>query len=568
MPDGSKAWTSFFKDKQLPAIPTVGKQALQLLKSGDYTYKDLAYLINRDPVLSFHILSAANETKSAEQPLSKSVDHAISMIGLDALRTVIAKVPYFKPDATNIRHFYYLRALSTSLMAGYLAKAISQYRPTFNTDTLFWTTLFCGAPTWYLWRFATPEMRLVRYAVRSNGKGQEQAETEILGCTVRDIGIEFCKHLPLPELTQQCFKLENTPSARALVNIARASRQKETPAVPEDRALNHLMGSPTFVPLLCNLLAQQATHDWYSRATLRYLKILSVYLHLSLDRTISIVHQAAATVSQAHPIPGVMAPAAKLMLPPREYINVNSFADVTVASLIAKAQNAESIQQNRKALQKELPQKELIREEPQKEPQAVPDATVGNTVKQPPIETLDAQNTPPSKTPQADKSTDVVISNPETQDQGNIEQGVEIETGRKANYTLFKQLIHSLSKQPEEFADLHEIMNAAVQGISYGLGLARTTVALVNTKHTRLKAYYTAGTRKNKELGTFQIDLTKPNLFHRLIQSPASIWIKPDTNRSTWALIPPEFKKTAGVQEFFLMSVFVGDKPVAVFYAD
>lgn len=33
-------------------------------------------------------------------------------------------------------------------------------------------------------------------------------------------------------------------------------------------------------------------------------------------------------------------------------------------------------------------------------------------------------------------------------------------------------------------------------------------------------------------------------------------------------MIPPEFKVASGAKEFFLMSIFVNQKPVAVFYAD
>ncbi len=139
---------------------------------------------------------------------------------------------------------------------------------------------------------------------------------------------------------------------------------------------------------------------------------------------------------------------------------------------------------------------------------------------------------------------------------------------RKRNLTLFNTLLSTLNEKPKDFADAHELLNAAVLGIGYGLGLKRCTVALVNTKITRLKAYYSAGTMQHRELAGFQINLTESSLFRGLLDAPASVWLKPTTKQQIWAMIPDEFKRISGVKEFFLMSVFVAKKPVAVVYCD
>ncbi|MCP5207570.1 MAG: HDOD domain-containing protein [Hahellaceae bacterium] len=551
IPEDAAGWTAFLNAKQLPATPQTGTLVLSLLRQKDAPYQKLAAAINQDPILSFYVMAATNENAAGNTSRSNSLDHAISMIGVQRLEKITAKASYFKPDPSNIRHFYYLRALSTSHYAAALMEELAKHKSHLNPESSYWASLFYGTPWWYLWRFATPEMRLIRYAVRSNGKSQEHAEKEVLGCTIREIGIALSKKLALPPLTLECYKLDKALSARQIVSLSRLAHPTGAPDLVEDKTLRHLLQSPSFSITLCNMLAQQSTHDWYSSATLRCQKVLSVLLGWPLHKTVAMTHQVAASMSRAHPYVGVMSPAAKLMLPPREYIRVNSFADNLINQLIQTSPKALNQLGDAKPTSKPVEVAAAIKanaDKPAMTETALPAAE--KSISTPPTETVPVKAAPVSPT----KTT----AKPEAPSESN----------RKLNLTLFKQLTDSLVNQPEQFSDLHEIMNAAVQGITYGLGLKRSTVALANTKLTRLKAYYTVGTRQFPELGNFQIDLTKPSLFSRLMEKQAGIWVGSTTQRSTWNMIPAEFKRISGASEFFLMSVFVLQKPVAVFYAD
>ncbi|PID42586.1 MAG: hypothetical protein CSB48_09285 [Proteobacteria bacterium] len=533
MPTDTAGWHKYLAANSLPATPGVGKSVLWLLKCGTPSYNTLAKLISTDPVLSYHLIAHANrlaeamgETAQSNPRNSASLNHAISMMGVNHVRQVVSKLPYFKPDPTNIRHFCYLRALNTSLLSAFLAKEISKTRSALNEDALFWGALYSGTPQWFLWRFATPEMRLVRYAVKNNNQSQEEAEMEILGCTSEAISRSLIKTLAVPDLSKQALAGDTAPDETRFNSIACLARDDMPPNDTDDRHIHHLMNQPVFVLKLCHRLANSAAQDWYSATTHHYQQVLAVFMRLPTPKAIAMTHRVAAAMSRAYHYPGVMTPAAKLFLPGREYIEFNSFDDEIIDSLLARSEKCAEQKSKPARKGKQDSGKELSGETP-------------------------ATTHPANETESA-----------------TLEKAQTHLTGRKRNQAMFDTLVCSMNERPEEFADIHSIMDSAVQGLVDGLGMQRCTAALVNTRVTRLKAYYTRGTDDYEELGSFQIDLTRPSLFRRLLDAPASIWVKPESRPQVWDMIPDEFKRISGAGEFFLMSVFVEKKPVAVFYCD
>ena len=125
-----------------------------------------------------------------------------------------------------------------------------------------------------------------------------------------------------------------------------------------------------------------------------------------------------------------------------------------------------------------------------------------------------------------------------------------------------------MSQRPEEFSDLHELMNAATQGIAYGIEISRASVGLISKDGSRLKNYYSVGCQEQQELKNFETTIVKNTIFEKLSSRPASIWVKASSDKKILDLIPMNFKHAIETKEFFLMSVFVGKKPVAIFYAD
>ena len=558
-PASAKEWSEFLTTQILPTGPFVGKQVLKTIKEDKLPYKKIAEQVNKDPVFSFHIMSKANQGKGDNAPFSKTLDHAISMIGTENLKQITLSLPTLKPKMGNTQQYYYARAISSSLLASYLARAFSNIKQLGQAENIYWGALFCGVPMWYLWRFATPEMKLVRHAIHENFKTPKQAETEVLGCSIPDLAQHLVQQLDLPPLTKACYAADNQLTPKQWIKMSHHIGPNGRPVKVDDQRINLVSSQASFAITLANLLAYYASQDWYSRATLRVQQVIAVYLGVPLDQAISLTHKCAADMSREHPIPGIMLPAARLLLPPREKTKngkahphkttqspiaqpttekVDTVEPITAATITASSVPTESI-----------PAKQTEAKEKTQKTNLGVEHSGEKIAKQGQI-----------------KPAEIKIKKEPTPE-GIIEDSTPVHSAR-GDKDIFNEFTDIMLKNPDNFVDLHELMNAATQCISYGLGLQKAIVALVNTDETRLKAYYNVGTRDHPQLSNYQADLTKPTLFSRLIEKPSSIWVKPTSNKNIWAMIPPEFKVASGAKEFFLMSIFVNQKPVAVFYAD
>lgn len=525
IPNSASDWSHFLSTKSLSTGSLVSKQVLKSLIEDDLPYKKIASVVNRDPIFAFYIVREANSSSEAATSSCKTLNHAISMIGIDKLKKIAKNIPFKKATAGDIQDFYYNRTISSSLLAAYLASKFSELKKVGQKDDMYWGALFCGAPLWYLWRFATPEMRLVYHEIKQNFKTPNEAEREILGCSVAELAQELMKNIQLPPLAKESYSPENQLSIRQWIYISHHVSKDGKPRKVDDKQINLILSSPGFAVTLANLLAHYASHDWYSRSTLRIQKVISVYLGVPLNKAVTLTHECAAEMSREHPIPEIMLPAAKLILPPRQQIQ-----STTKTALTKKVTSKPSTSN------------------------AVISKTVVSKIV---VSKIVEPETAVSKIKPTEQG---ILESPEVSAPQQQQK-----RGDKETFTEFTDI---MLNNPDNFVDLHELMNAATQCISYGLGLPRVIVALVNTNETRLKTYYSVGTRESPDLANYQADLTKPSLFSRLIGKPSSIWVKSTSNKNIWNAIPEDFKSACNAKEFFLMSIFVNQKPVAVFYAD
>jgi len=521
IPNNAYDWAQLLVKKQLPSPFRVGQLVLRQMDKGTLPYAKLADTINNDPILAYTVMSIANQGRLKEGENCKTVSQAISMIGVDELEKCIKGLPFQSPSSKDIKSFYYIRCMSTSLYAAHLGKALSLHKNKGKPEDFYWSSLFMGVPLWHLWRYATPEMRLIRYAIRSNFKLPQVAEEEVLGDSLINVTAAISKQLFLPELVNDCFKTKNQLSKKQWIQLANATPIIGLPKRIEDRTLLMAIQAPHFPVMLANLVAHFATYDWYSKATLRSQKMLATYLNISLDDAIKLTHEVAADMSRAHPLPTVMLPAAKLLVPPRKRTK-------------AQAKSATP-----------PPEKTTHKDEPLQ--------TIGEQAALTKEQT--DKLTQPSEIKQA-KETKVEQKKP------------EIQNKPPENNPLFDELTEIMIHRPEEFVDLHELMNAATQGIAYGINLKRATVSLISKDGTRLKSYYSVGCQESEVLKEFGTKIIKNTIFEKLSNRPASIWVKASSNKKITDLLPMNFKHATDEKDFFLMSVFVAKKPVAIFYAD
>lgn len=115
---------------------------------------------------------------------------------------------------------------------------------------------------------------------------------------------------------------------------------------------------------------------------------------------------------------------------------------------------------------------------------------------------------------------------------------------------------------------LQKILSLTMDGMHDGMGLNRVVFALLTQERHQLRARAIAGADNDPVFNRFLIELNGAHLFTRLLEKPQALWIN-DTNRiKFWPIVPKSFQRTIGCNSFLVLSVFVKDRPVGLFYAD
>lgn len=152
---------------------------------------------------------------------------------------------------------------------------------------------------------------------------------------------------------------------------------------------------------------------------------------------------------------------------------------------------------------------------------------------------------------------------------------MELPTEAAAAFCLAPQL-HILRRSLQELQSgmkagsltLQKVLSLTMDGMHDGIGLNRVVFALLTQERHQLRARAIAGADNDPVFNRFLIELNGAHLFTRLMEKPQALWIN-DTNRvKFWPIVPKPFQRIIGGNSFFVLSVFVKERPVGLFYAD
>lgn len=135
----------------------------------------------------------------------------------------------------------------------------------------------------------------------------------------------------------------------------------------------------------------------------------------------------------------------------------------------------------------------------------------------------------------------------------------------KSNLAVYHQVLEQLDR---ENLAVNAILSAAMNGLHIGLGLQRALFAVMTPDKDALSLRYTAGVADDLYFKGFQLPLTPPHLFTRLMEEPQSLWFHEGNADKLWHHVPHKLRELIKVKTFFTMSVFTNARPVGMFYAD
>ena len=529
------AWVSQLLDKPLPAVTNNGPLLLRSMEQRVLSFQDIGRVIGEDPILALHLLNQANLEIRAKEGIVKTLNQAISLLGMEFLENMLKTLP--APENASIPGVVgYQRSITVSFCAAKIAESIAEWKQPQRSGECYWTALFYGIPIWFLWRYTPKKMQVWRDCQSTSPNARTEIERKIFGTNFANIWQQIQRTYSLPEELTEKPLFADKHAARMLIKLAAYCPPKGLPGKPQAREELLFQNSPSFIAGFSNILAFQANHSLYSPLVDKLCKVLATVRQVTFDQASSWLKQI------------IVASAREQRLPCRHFL---------AEQLIWGPGDVPGLQQS------VLQQSVLQQNEGDQQKQAESAETSSQPIPVP----------KPAPEPEPESKSEPKPVNPDEtkllKDQSDNEiwekQALQKRHGNKA---LFNEITQTMLFKPSVFKDNSELMNGAARCITYGIGLKTSVIALINQQRTRLKGYYAAGTQDRPELAKINLDLNSSTIFRTLMKKPSGIWVKPDSSRKVQDMIPEDFSEINQTSDFFLMSCFVRNRPVALFYAD
>ena len=302
-------WLAYIEPMQPPVNPEVRATALRMFAAGA-SAGELAIQLERDPALVFLLFRDANRVLWRYDREAHTLEHAVSLLGAERISKLFTDAPALDPE--HPRTDAYRALLLRSQHAAAQARLWAEGSGLWPAEEIFWSALLAGAPLWLLCLEAGPAMETLSKRRAEQGAVSRAQIDAALGCDVRALGAALAERWKLPHMAQMSWQRKGAGSPRQWVQLARAARLDEPPAI-SGRELGELCHHPALVVALANAVAAEADWDWQSRRCLRLLGAAATACRRPQSTIISFVHQTAAKVSRAHAGAGVLTPATKLL---------------------------------------------------------------------------------------------------------------------------------------------------------------------------------------------------------------------------------------------------------------
>lgn len=115
---------------------------------------------------------------------------------------------------------------------------------------------------------------------------------------------------------------------------------------------------------------------------------------------------------------------------------------------------------------------------------------------------------------------------------------------------------------------LHEQVTLTIKDLQQVHGFRSVMFAILSPDKMRLRARFVASDSQQDRLKGFDTNLNVTSIFTILMKKPQALWLNADNRQKFLPLIPGSILETLCASGCLLMSIFVRDKPIGLFYAD
>lgn len=126
--------------------------------------------------------------------------------------------------------------------------------------------------------------------------------------------------------------------------------------------------------------------------------------------------------------------------------------------------------------------------------------------------------------------------------------------------------IKRLVRQPD--ASQSQLLQACVNILKHEFAVSKVSLLLLSKDQQWLQNRMSIGIDEASPFRNYRIELRRAGLLKMLLNKPQAIWINKDSFKKYQKLIPQSLIAHIMTDQFLAMSLFIGDNPVGIVYAD
>ncbi len=518
-PQNTTQWVHYLADKKPPVRVSTVMRLKKRLSDKQCSLIELIRMIKADPIVCLHAVSLAGELHHEKESEVTSIEHAINSLGVDRLEELIYTLPTLRLNPNSVAHKMYFRAVANSHHAATQARAwLQKLRGGMFAEESYLAAMYYGVGHWMLWHFAPLHMSRIQMLIRERKFTPEVAEKQLLGCTIASISKGLVAKWKISALAHDTLEQESPLNKQIITRLHQRALGDPRLGGEELRSLNHLIQQKFFPVKLANWLAGKTNISWTNESTMHLVDIINDYLQGDLDQTLSFLHQNCVQSAQQYHVVGTLAPATEMLMLP---------SDLTPGYKLTAAD------------QKLIP----------------------DTVPKPPaikaiIEELEANEEARPKSSQVDDDELIIIEDDQSP------------AGDFTDEALYNTVAQQFLKMPDSYTQSAEILKDLIQALTSGLGLERIAVMVLLGKRDKMTVAMLSGFEEGHPLSKSTHSLNGMDIFSRLYQKPSCLLVSKENRSRIRSMQPGTFSRHVSDQDYLMMSLFAGPKPIAVIYAD
>ncbi len=112
------------------------------------------------------------------------------------------------------------------------------------------------------------------------------------------------------------------------------------------------------------------------------------------------------------------------------------------------------------------------------------------------------------------------------------------------------------------------ILNSLLIDLQKNLNFSRVVLMLLSNDKTNLKTRSTKGLEADSTFNQLELEVAQSGLIKSLLQKPHAVRIDPANYKKYQAMLPGKFQAVCQCNNFAVMSIFIGNKPIGLVYCD